>query len=125
MHRYIRAKIGELGLDTNHFTGQSWSKGRSFPQGPRMRPLEEILVRGSTYRTSALRLRLIAAGLKDSRCEICGVVEWRGNALSLALDHINGDPTDNRLENLRILCPNCHSQTHTWCGRNARARRDG
>ena len=81
--------------------------------------LDEILVENSTYRSSAqLRRRLILAGLKCQRCEHCGLDEWMGQELPLSLDHINGDPTDNRLENLRILCPNCHALTETWCARN-------
>ncbi|WP_375478716.1 HNH endonuclease [uncultured Jatrophihabitans sp.] len=52
---------------------------------------------------------------------MCGLVEWLGAPISLALDHINGDPTDNRFENLRILCPNCHAQTDTWCRRNVKS----
>ena len=115
MHRYIKAKIEVLGLDTTHFTGQSWSRGLSNPQGHRTRPLAEILVCGSSYGSGKLRRRLIAAGLKPAHCETCGINEWQGGKLTLALDHINGDPTDNRLENLRVLCPNCHAQTDTWC----------
>jgi hypothetical protein len=78
-------------------------------------------VAGSSFmRPSRLRQRLIAEGLKAPRCENCGLSSWRGELLPLALDHINGDPHDNRLENLRILCPNCHSLTDTWCGRKNR-----
>ncbi len=58
-----------------------------------------------------IKLRLIAAGLKDGRCEHCGISSWRGKSLSLSLHHRNGDGLDNRLENLELLCPNCHSQT--------------
>lgn len=122
MHRYIKAKIATLGIDSSHFTGQSWSRGLTAPRGRCARPLETILVAGSTYPSSRLRLRIIAAGLRESRCETCGLTDWLGAPLSLALDHINGDPTDNRLENLRILCPNCHAQTETWCGRSANKR---
>lgn len=64
-----------------------------------------------------LRRRLIAAGIKEERCETCGLAEWLGHALPIALHHVNGDRHDNRLENLQMLCPNCHAQTSTWSGR--------
>ena len=118
MHRYIKAKVLALGLDTAHFTGQAWSAGTSRSLRQQRRELGEILVFGSSYPSATLRRRLIAAGLKEARCEVCGLEDWCGKNLTLALDHINGDPTDNRLDNLRILCPNCHAQTDTWCRRN-------
>lgn len=116
IHRWLRAYIRDLGIDTSHFTGQAWAKGRSAPTTAR--PLDEILVENSTYNTARLRARLIKAGLKPAACELCGLQAWRGEPLPLMLDHINGEPTDNRLENLRILCPNCHALTPTWCARN-------
>lgn len=122
MHRMIVRKIANLGLNTDHFQGQGWARGRKF-ENRQVVPLEAILVLNSTYSSSAdLRRRLIAAGLKEQRCEICGLSEWRGQPLPLALDHINGVHTDNRLENLRILCPNCHSLTDTWCARNRKPK---
>jgi 5-methylcytosine-specific restriction endonuclease McrA len=60
----------------------------------------------------------VAAGLLEPKCGECGLATWRDQPLPLHLDHINGDHTNNRLENLRILCSNCHSITDTWCGRN-------
>lgn len=78
-------------------------------------PLEELLVRGRQTGRTHLKRRLFAAGLLQERCYDCGIVEWCGKPLSLHLDHINGVPDDNRLENLRLLCPNCHSQTPTFC----------
>jgi DNA-binding CsgD family transcriptional regulator len=87
-------------------------------------PIEELLVVGrrGTNRTH-LKARLVKEGFKERRCEECDLVEWRGRPLSLELHHVNGDGTDNRLFNLRILCPNCHSQTPSWGGRNQQRRR--
>ena len=70
-----------------------------------------------------LKLRLFRAGLKSPRCEICGIATWMGEPLSMCLHHVNGDNQDNRLENLQILCPNCHARTENFGGRNRGAAR--
>lgn len=89
--------------------------------GPRAIPLEQLLVEGSTRRGTDFKKRLIDEGLLEDRCEQCSLgPEWNGRPLTLQLDHRNGINTDNRIENLRLLCPNCHSQTATWAGRNVR-----
>jgi 5-methylcytosine-specific restriction endonuclease McrA len=85
--------------------------------------LSELLVAGTYRGRDNLKLRLIKEGVKDSRCERCGLSSWRGLPLSMALHHVNGDRLENRLENLELLCPNCHSQTDTYSGRNNRPRR--
>lgn len=85
---------------------------------PQRKPIEEMFRPG--VNRNHLRLRLLADGLKEARCEQCGLTEWRGRPAPLQLHHINGDGRDNRPENLQILCPNCHSQTDSWGGRNRR-----
>jgi len=82
-------------------------------------PLEEIL-NGlhPHYQTNKLRHRLIKEGIKEEKCEVCGITEWSDKKLSFELDHIDGDRTNHRLENIRIICPNCHSQTETYRGKN-------
>lgn len=85
-------------------------------------PIEELLVAGRPRNRGHLRARLFRAGLKEERCERCGLDEWRGQPLPVTLHHVNGDPYDNRLENLQFLCPNCHSQTPNFGGRNGHLR---
>ena len=70
------------------------------------------------YGYGSLKRRLLKHGIKTNTCEECGISEWRGKSITIQLDHKNGDRHDHRLENLRMLCPNCHSQTETYCGRN-------
>ena len=96
-------------------------KGKSKPktEGVGKTPLADILSgKHPEYQTFKLKQRLFSEGLKSNKCEICGVNEWNGLPIACELDHIDGDRTNHRLENLRILCPNCHSQTPTFRARN-------
>lgn len=90
---------------------------RGIPHNESRKSLDDILNNKITYKTSDLKKRLIEEGLKENRCEKCGINEWNGEELCLELHHIDGNHYNNNLENLQILCPNCHSQTKYFRGR--------
>jgi len=103
-------------IDTSHFTGQGHMKGKK--NNFLIKPLSEILVKNCEYSSNKLRKRLIEEGLKEHNCECCGLTEWLGEPIPLELDHIDGDHYNNLIENLKILCPNCHAKTPTYRGKN-------
>lgn len=119
---YVTLKMAarELGLGGGHMSGQGWNVGwKSNPARERKTSLSDILIENSTYTTIwRLKQRLVGEGLLEYRCYVCGLTEWNGKPITLQLDHINGAHLDHRIENLRLLCPNCHSQTETFAGRN-------
>jgi MerR HTH family regulatory protein len=115
--RSIADCVAEFG--TARATLADAARRGDFRTRPQAMPLAELLVQSPRGRHN-LKHRLIKAGLKTACCEICGLDEWRGAPLPLALHHVNGDKHDNRLENLQILCGNCHSQTDNFSGRNRR-----
>lgn len=119
----VKRRIARLGLDVSHFTGQGHLKGKTHDWAKSI-PLDEILVERSTYGggTFLLKNRLIRAGYFDEKCYRCGLTEWMGNPIPTHLEHINGDRYDNRIENLTLLCPNCHALTETYAGKNKRKR---
>ena len=113
----LKKRIKELNLSTEHF-------GKLHKQsGTAKYTLDEILIENSSYANiSSLKKRLLNEGRLEYKCAICGNIgEWNGKSLSLQLDHINGINNDHRIENLRFLCPNCHSQTSNYSGKNKRA----
>lgn len=117
VYRMIYARVARDGINISHIPrGADSNKGRIFDT--RRIPLDVYLIDGSNIKGSELKRRLIRDGKMRDVCAKCGLGnEWNGESISLQLDHINGKRDDNRLENLRILCPNCHSQTSTFCGR--------
>lgn len=90
--------------------------GKKLTQSPNSEklPLDKILTKDSEYNRTKLKERLFQEGIKEYKCECCGISEWQGKPITLQLHHINGIHNDNRLSNLQILCPNCHSQTENF-----------
>ena len=110
----LKRRIKELGCDISHF-GTGITK-RNYQA---KYDLDDILIENSSYANiSRLKQRLVKEGRLEYKCADCGISEWQGKALSLHLDHINGKNNDHRISNLRFLCPNCHSQTDTYAGKN-------
>lgn len=114
----VKKRLSEMGFNTERFEERKWRKGIPNGNTSRLIPLDEVLVKGRYTDSGTLRQRLIKLGILEKKCSRCGLSEWQGEELPLSLDHIDGDYYNNLIENLRILCPNCHALTPTWCGRN-------
>ena len=120
--RTIKSRVNKENIDFSHFTGKMWSKGKTIASSKiyTKHKIDEILIENSTYSGSGqvLKKRLIREKDFIDKCAICKLSSlWNNKPIVLQLDHINGSHTDNRIENLRIICPNCHSQTPTFCGK--------
>ena len=114
-YKTLNFKIEDWKIDKSHFTGKAWNIGKRFKKFGKEYSLNEILTKNSPYTNShKLKLRLFKEELKEEKCERCKNTRWLDIKIPLELDHINGDNRDNRIENLRILCPNCHALTPTY-----------
>lgn len=120
IYNFIKGKIKEYNLSMDHFTGQGWSKGKTRDTNKSVEstskkleyPLELIFIENSLFYKSALLRKLLKYKYKDYICENCNAKDWMGDHLTLHVHHINGIDTDHRLENLLVLCGNCHNQVH-------------
>lgn len=125
-HFHISKRIQQADLDISHFTGKAHTRGKVLPN-KRKQPGEILrLNHANDPRTRAhlLRRALIEVGVKCV-CAICEVgAEWQNRPLVLHVDHVNGQPHDCRIENLRFLCPNCHSQTASYCRKTSSRNSD-
>lgn len=118
----LKKKILEYNIDVSHFTGKSWQKRPDYE--PRVGTkekysLEEVFKEHSTISQKVLRGYVERHKVIPYKCSNCGCDgHWQNGVISLELDHINGDNTNNLIENLRYLCPNCHALTETYRGKN-------
>lgn len=110
-YRVINRYIQKLNIDTSHFTGQAHSRGKNF--GPK-RPIEDYLNNKRGINSHNLRKRLISEGIFEHKCYCCNNTTWNGKPIPVELEHKDGDHYNNNLDNLTLLCPNCHAQTSTY-----------
>lgn len=115
-YKTIQRYIKDKNIDTSHFTGKRTNICNRLMNNEK--DVNEYLKKDSYIKANVLKWKLMTSRLKKYECECCGNSKWNGKQIVLQLHHINGDNTDNRLENLQLLCPNCHSQTENYCGAN-------
>jgi 5-methylcytosine-specific restriction endonuclease McrA len=120
-YRTLKRFIKENDLDVSHLTGKGWNTGSRSKICNPAKPLIDILKKNTRYPSHKLKQRLIKDGFKEHKCENCNLTHWLDNLIPIELDHIDGDHDNNELSNLRILCPNCHSLTPTYRGKNIKS----
>lgn len=109
-HQHIKRMIKKYSINTDHFLGYRHNLGMI--SNKRKSP-REIFIIGQRQKSFLLRRALLESGV-EYKCIVCSISNWKDQKLNLEIDHIDGNSADNRIENLRFLCPNCHSQTHTF-----------
>ncbi len=114
--RWISSKIDKLSINTSHWLGQAHLRGGTHNWSGQ--PIEELLNKTEYTSTTNLKRRLIKNELLPYKCHRCGITEWLSEPLSLQLHHEDGNRKNNKLNNLQLLCPNCHSQTSNFCSHN-------
>jgi Zn finger protein HypA/HybF involved in hydrogenase expression len=116
-YKILKQRIKEENIDDTHI--KNYVNRNAYKNFQEAIPLKDVLIKDSTYSRCSLKRRLLKDGLLKNECSICGSLPiWNNKELILILDHINGIHNDNRIENLRMICPNCNSQTDTFSGRN-------
>ncbi len=124
-YQNIKTRIKLLDIDTSHFHGMLWNKGKTWIKS---KDISSKLVEYSTYSSGlpissySLKNQLLKLNYKEPICELCSNIEWMGKKIPLELHHINGNRFDNRIENLQLLCPNCHALTDNYRSKNMSAR---
>ena len=119
----LKRIIAEYNLDETKLNQNRHNKYVECAKGTHFKtriPLSKILKKNSTYQSHRLLLRLYEEGIKIPKCEHCGITEWNGKPLSFHLHHEDGDSTNNEISNLKVACPNCHSQTENYAGKSSR-----
>ena len=119
-YKTVKNNIKKYNLTTDHWKGQHANKGKKFPP---KRPIEDYLENKFNIQSFKLKLRLLSEDIFEHKCSCCGRKEWNNQPIPIELDHIDGDNKNNNLDNLRLLCPNCHAQTDTYRGKNKKIKK--